>query len=74
MSTVTVLTVTNERVAQDFDELFRGYYPLVYRTAFSVTGSPQDAEDVVQTIFLRLFKRGLPPGFSENPKGYMYRA
>ena len=59
MSTATVLTVTDERVAQEFDELFRDYYRLVYRTAFSVTGSPQDAEDVAQTIFLRLFRRGL---------------
>jgi RNA polymerase sigma-70 factor (ECF subfamily) len=73
MTTVTVFNVTNGPLAQEFDELFREHYPLVYRTAYSVTGSPEDAEDVVQTIFLRLFRRGFPP-HTENPKGYLYRA
>jgi RNA polymerase sigma-70 factor (ECF subfamily) len=38
-----------------------------------VTGSSDDAKDVAQTIFLRLFRRGLPAG-TKNPKGYFYRA
>jgi RNA polymerase sigma factor (sigma-70 family) len=73
MSIATAFNVTSGPLAQEFDELFREHYPLVYRTAFSVTGSPEDAEDVVQTIFLRLFRRGFPPG-TKNPKGYLYRA
>src|SRR4029453_7669367 len=47
---------------------------LIYRTAYSVTGSRHDAEDVLQTIFLRLLRRGVPPDFSRNPQGYLYRA
>jgi RNA polymerase sigma-70 factor (ECF subfamily) len=39
-----------------------------------VTGRRQDAEDVLQTIFLRLLRRGLPPAFQTNPQGYLYRA
>src|SRR5262249_32033174 len=38
------------------------------------TGSSHDAEDVVQNLFLRLLRRGFPPGLRENPKGYLYRA
>ena len=56
------------------EEIFREHYQLIYRTAYSVTGSPHDAEDVLQTIFLRLLRRGLPPGFGTNPRGYLYRA
>src|SRR6185436_15725529 len=47
---------------------------LVYRTAFRITGRAEDTEDVVQSIFLRLLRRGLPPDFFRNPKGYLYRA
>jgi hypothetical protein len=46
----------------------------VYRTAYSVTGSSQDAEDIVQNLFLHLVHRGLPPGLQENPKAYLYRS
>jgi RNA polymerase sigma-70 factor, ECF subfamily len=74
MSTATVFNVTNEALAREFEELFREHYALVHRTAYSVTGSLDDAEDVVQTLFLRLIRRGLPPGCKENPKAYLYRA
>jgi RNA polymerase sigma-70 factor (ECF subfamily) len=56
------------------EDLFRDHYQMIYRTAYSVTGSSHDAEDVLQTIFLRLLRRGLPPDFSRNPRGYLYRA
>jgi RNA polymerase sigma-70 factor (ECF subfamily) len=39
-----------------------------------VTGSRQDAEDVLQTIFVRLLQRELPPDLVKNPKAYLYRA
>ena len=74
MSTVTVFNVTTDPLAQEFEDLFREHYPLVHRTAYSVTGSLEDAEDAVQTLFLRLIRRGLPPGFNSNPKAYLYRA
>jgi RNA polymerase sigma-70 factor, ECF subfamily len=61
-------------LTQDFEEIFRAHSQLVYRTAYSVTGSRQDAEDVLQTIFLRLLQRNLPADFYKNPKGYLYRA
>src|SRR5205814_1345592 len=72
--TVAVLRVTNPPVAQEFDEIFNEHYALVYRTAYGVTGNTQDAEDVVQILFLRLFRRGFPAGFRENPRAYLYRA
>ena len=74
MSTVTVFNVTTDSLVQEFEEIFREHYPLVHRTAYSVTGSLEDAEDAVQTLFLRLIRRGLPPGFNANPKAYLYRA
>ena len=49
------VTVFNrEQLTEDFEEIVRQHYLLVYRTAYSVTGSPQDAEDVLQNVFLWL--------------------
>jgi len=63
-----------EDVNQEFEELFREHFQFVHSTAYTVTGSRQDAEDVLQTIFLRLLRREIPPDLKRNPKGYLYRA
>src|SRR6185295_5134438 len=72
MSTV-ISNEPNQCLSQEFDELFREHYTLVYRSAFSVVFNAEDAEDVVQTVFLRILRNGLPAG-TTNPKGYLYRA
>src|SRR5262245_25667892 len=74
MSSVAVFRRPPEPLAEDLEDAFREHSRLVYRTAYSVTGSAQDAEDVVQTLFLQLLRRGFPPALKQNPKGYLYRA
>lgn len=74
MSSVAVFRRPPEPLAEDLEDAFREHSRLVYRTAYSVTGSAQDAEDVVQTLFLQILRRGFPPAFKQNPKGYLYRA
>ena len=74
MSIAAVPSTSGVSLAKEFEELFREHYQLVYRTAYSVTGSRYDAEDVLQTIFLRLLRRRLPPDLERNPRGYLYRA
>jgi RNA polymerase sigma-70 factor (ECF subfamily) len=74
MSTVTVLDLMQKRSLQEFGRIFEEYYDLVYRTAYSITGTSHDAEDVVQTIFLRLLGREVPPDLTKNPRGYFYKA
>jgi RNA polymerase sigma-70 factor (ECF subfamily) len=61
-------------LSQEFDQIFREYYQFVYRTAYGITGSSEDAEDVLQTIFFRLLRREFPPDLKRNPKAYLYRA
>ena len=72
MSSATILKMPPPAVAP-IEEIFREYYQLVYRTARVVTGNHDDAQDVLQTIFLRLQRLGAPPNFKE-PKAYFYRA
>jgi RNA polymerase sigma-70 factor, ECF subfamily len=63
-----------EPFPQAFEDLFQENYVLVYRTAYGVTGRVEDAEDVAQTVFLRLLRREKPRELLKNPKGYLYRA
>jgi RNA polymerase sigma factor (sigma-70 family) len=56
-----------------FAELYERHYETVYRAALRVTGNPADAEDVLQTVFLRVFNQGrLDP--SQLPGAYFRRA
>jgi RNA polymerase sigma-70 factor (ECF subfamily) len=74
MSSAMVPDISAEGSANDLEELFRQYHQLIYRTAYSVTGTHQDAEDVLQTIFLRLMK-GVPSrDLRSHPKTYLYRS
>ena len=54
--------------------LFRAHHDRVFRTAHRITGSPADAEDVLQTVFLRLVKSQENYDLSENPAAYLSRA
>jgi RNA polymerase sigma-70 factor (ECF subfamily) len=74
MSTVPALDVNTNPLTQEFEQIFREHSQLVYRTAFGVTGNAEDAEDVLQTIFMRLMRHGMPPNLQNNPKAYLYRA
>lgn len=46
----------------EFLRLFDQYHNMVYRLALSATRSSQDAEDIVQTVFLKLLKTQPMPG------------
>jgi RNA polymerase sigma-70 factor (ECF subfamily) len=74
MSTATLSDVNRAPLTEELDQIFREHHLLVYRTAYGVTGSREDAQDIVQTIFLRLLKRECPPDLMKNPKAYLYRA
>jgi len=55
-----------------FDELVRHYLERAYAVALSILGVPQDAEDAVQTAFLRALERidQLRPGSPFGPWFY----
>jgi RNA polymerase sigma-70 factor (ECF subfamily) len=63
-----------KQLSQQLERIFERHYELMYRTAFSLTGNAADAEDTVQTIFVRLLNRELPPDLSTQPERYLYRA
>jgi RNA polymerase sigma-70 factor (ECF subfamily) len=61
-------------VPDELEQAFRAQHRLVFRTAYRVTGNAADAEDVLQTVFLRLLRRDSHSDPLENPESYLRRA
>jgi RNA polymerase sigma-70 factor (ECF subfamily) len=57
-----------------FAELYERHYEAVFRAALRVTGRPADAEDVLQTVFLRVLARGGDVADVAQPAAYFRRA
>ena len=71
----TAIPVTSQSVSRhlDLEELFVAHKDRVFRAAYRVTGSASDAEDVLQTVFLRLMRHD-PAGEISNPGSYLHRS
>ena len=54
--------------------LFHQHNQRVFRTAYRVTGSAADAEDVLQTVFLRMARGQETAAAAENGEAYFSRA
>src|SRR4030095_5906696 len=63
-----------EPLPQELEELFLEHCQMVHRTAYAITGHRQDAEDVLQSIFVKLLQRGLTPEVRQHPARYLHRA
>jgi len=61
-------------IPDELGRMFQAHHGLVFRTAYRVTGNAADAEDVLQTVFLRLLRRDQRSGALENPESYFRRA
>ncbi len=54
--------------------LFEQYRELVFRAAYRVTGTEADAEDVLQTVFLRLLRSESTVVTNDTAGSYLHRA
>ena len=68
-----IFMTSTTRVA-GFAELYERHYEAVFRAALRVTGNPADAEDVLQTVFLRALARGGEVEDVALPAAYFKRA
>jgi len=57
-----------------FQELYRRFSATVFVAALRITGSRSDAEDVLQTVFLRILKQGERFELSSSGEAYFRRA
>ena len=58
----------------ELENLFRAHHDRVFRTAHRITGSAADAEDVLQSVFLRLIKGQENYDLAGHPEAYLSRA
>ena len=56
--------------ANEFKRLYLPHSRLLYGIALRVTGSPPDAEDLVQETYLRLWRMRGTTGIPDNPAAY----
>ena len=63
-----------EALPQELEDLFLEHCQMLHRTAYAITGHRQDAEDVLQSIFVNLLQRGLAPDVLQHPARYLHRA
>jgi RNA polymerase sigma-70 factor (ECF subfamily) len=59
---------------ESVEGLFQQHNQRVFRTAYRVTGSAADAEDVLQTVFLRMTRGQEAANTAENVEAYLCRA
>ena len=69
-----LIPVTSTTPLAGFAELYERHYEAVFRAALRVTGRPADAEDVLQTVFLRVLARGGDVEDVAQPAAYFRRA
>ena len=68
------IAMTSTTALVGFAELYERHYEAVFRAALRVTGNPADAEDVLQTVFLRVLARGGDVEAAPLPAAYFRRA
>ena len=57
-----------------FRDLYERHCAAVFRAALRVTGNPTDAEDVLQSVFLRILNKSGRPDLSQMSEAYFRRA
>jgi RNA polymerase sigma-70 factor (ECF subfamily) len=61
------------RTSGNFESFFEAEHPRLFRALYLVTGSAQEAEDVAQEAFLKVWERWGRVAAMQNPTGYLYR-
>lgn len=61
-------------VSADFERVYRESSDAVFRSAYRILGNSSDAEDVLQTVFLRFLRRDTSLGIIDHPEPYLRRA
>jgi RNA polymerase sigma-70 factor, ECF subfamily len=59
-------------IPKPVDQMYEAHHAMVFRTAYRVTGNAADAEDVLQTVFLRLLRRNTAE--IDNAESYLRRS
>ena len=70
-----VVQATAEQASEplDFEDFFRGEHVRLLRALYLVTGDRQEAEELTQEAFLKVWEKWPRVSVMEDPTGYLYR-
>ncbi len=71
---VDVQIKKSQSPSKEQEQEFLDHYDRVYRSAFRITGNSTDAEDALQTLFMRLIRRETTPDLKSGWPPYLHRA
>ena len=63
-----------EGTTADLEKIFREHHVMVFRAAYRITANANDAEDVLQTVFLRMLKRDAAAEPVGNMASFLHRS
>jgi RNA polymerase sigma-70 factor, ECF subfamily len=66
--------IESANLTADLEKVFRENHAMVFRAAYRITGNAGDAEDVLQTVFLRMLKRDPDSDPVGNMSSFLHRA
>jgi RNA polymerase sigma-70 factor, ECF subfamily len=69
----TVVKTTAPAGDTELGQLFEEQHGRIFRAALRILGDAAEAEDVLQTVFLRIVRREHPPEAVGNLDSYLYR-
>ena len=67
-------TIMVTQTVTQLEQVFRAHNACVLKAAYRVTGSMSDAEDVLQSVFLRLARGTVDPDSISNLESYLRRS
>jgi RNA polymerase sigma-70 factor (ECF subfamily) len=70
---MTPLLARNQSAERAFERLYRAHVRDIYRYALMVTRNPDDAEDVVQTTFMKAFRAFEGGERPDNPRHWLIK-
>jgi RNA polymerase sigma-70 factor (ECF subfamily) len=70
----TVEEPTVQPDLESLEQIFVAHHDRVFRAAYRITGNASDAEDVAQTVFLRLLRNRPDFAAVEDAGNYLYKA
>ncbi len=73
ISPIEMEGITQEQSSLGLEDIFYRHKDMVFRAAYRITGNSGDAEDVLQTVFLRLVRHEILPEIRHLP-AYLHRS
>jgi RNA polymerase sigma-70 factor (ECF subfamily) len=67
-------TLRKQQLNEHFEGIYSIYFPRLVRFATQFVGVPQEAENIVQNIFLHLLENGHDMGDIQNINAYLFRS